>query len=289
MSARCIPRSCVTNRVPARSAAWRWNRRTVTLEDAANPELVDMTRRFWISVALSLPLFILAMSDMIPGQPLQHTFSPRLLTWIQLVLATPVVLWGGWPFFERGWHSIVNRSLNMFTLIAIGVGAAYLYSVCAAHSFPEVFPQSFCGHGGTVAVYFEAAAIITTLVLARSGAGAARAQPNQQRDQSVFSGSRRRPRDLFTTTAGKRTCLLDRVQVGDRLRVRPGEKVPVDGVVVEGATSIDESMITGEPIPVEKTKGQQSDRRHREWNRQCRDWTPSESAAKLCSRRSSAW
>ncbi len=125
--------------------------RTVTLEEEENPELVDMTRRFWISAALSLPLFIVAMSDMLPGQLVQHLFSPRLLTWFQFALATPVVLWGGWPFFERGWHSIVNRSLNMFTLIAIGVGAAYLYSVVAT-IFPDIFPESFYGYSGTVAV-----------------------------------------------------------------------------------------------------------------------------------------
>ena len=138
--------------------------RTVTLEEEANPELIDMTRRFWVGVVLSLPIAFLAMSEMIPGQPLQRSFSPRLLNWIQLALATPVVLWGGWPFFQRGWTSIVNRSLNMFTLIAIGVGTAYVYSV-AATLFPDVFPPSFRGHGGEVAVYFDAAAVITTLVL----------------------------------------------------------------------------------------------------------------------------
>ncbi len=138
--------------------------RTVTLEEEANPELVDMTRRFWVGVILSLPIALLAMSEMIPGQPLQRSFSPRLLNWLQLLLATPVVLWGGWPFFQRGWTSIVNRSLNMFTLIAIGVGTAFVYSL-AATLFPDVFPPSFRGHDGEVAVYFDAAAVITTLVL----------------------------------------------------------------------------------------------------------------------------
>ncbi|MGH7798299.1 MAG: heavy metal translocating P-type ATPase [Candidatus Binatia bacterium] len=227
--------------------------RAVTLEDAPNPELADMTRRFWISAALSLPLFIVAMSDMLPGQPLQHTVSPRLLTWIQFIIATPVVLWGGWPFVERGWHSIVNRSLNMFTLIAIGVGAAYVYSVVAT-LFPEIFPESFYGHSGTVAVYFEAAAIITTLVLL--------GQVLELRARSQTSSAIKALLGLSPKTArvvyedGREGDVpLDRVAVGDRLRIRPGEKVPVDGIVLEGATSIDESMVTGEPIPVEKSKG----------------------------------
>jgi Cu+-exporting ATPase len=228
-------------------------RRTVTLEEKANPELVDMIRRFWISLALSVPLFLLAMSDMIPGQPVQRRFSPRLLNWIQLVLATPVVLWGGWPFFERGWQSIVNRSLNMFTLIAIGVGAAYGYSLVATLA-PGIFPQSFYVHGGTVAVYFEAAAIITTLVLL--------GQVLELRARSKTSNAIRALLGLAPNTArlirddGTEVDLpLEQVKPGDRLRVRPGEKIPVDGVVVEGSTSVDESMVTGEPIPVEKTKG----------------------------------
>jgi Cu+-exporting ATPase len=227
--------------------------RTVTLEDAPNPELIDMTRRFWISAALSLPLFILAMSDMFPGQPLQHLGSPRLLTWIQFALATPVVLWGGWPFFERGWQSIANRSLNMFTLIAIGVGTAYVYSVVAT-LFPDIFPESFYGHSGTVAVYFEAAAVITALVLL--------GQVLELRARSQTSSAIKALLGLAPKTArlihddGKEEDVpMDRVRAGDRLRVRPGEKVPVDGVVLEGETSIDESMVTGEPIPVEKFKG----------------------------------
>ena len=228
--------------------------RTVSLEDQPNPELIDMTRRFWVSAGLSLPLFILAMSDMLPGQPLQQLVSPRLLTWFQFVIASPVVLWGGWPFFVRGWHSIVNRSLNMFTLIAIGVGAAYVYSVVAT-LFPNIFPPSFYAHSGTVvAVYFEAAAIITTLVLL--------GQVLELRARSQTSSAIKALLGLSPKTArlihddGKEEDVpLDRVKVGDRLRVRPGEKVPVDGIVLEGATSIDESMVTGEPIPVEKSKG----------------------------------
>ena len=227
--------------------------RTVTLEDAPNPELVDMTLRFWISAALSLPLFILAMSDMLPGQPLQHLLSPRLLTWVQFILATPVVLWGGWPFFVRGWRSIVNRSPNMFTLIAIGVGAAYFYSVVAT-LFPDIFPPSFYGHSGTVAVYFEAAAIITTLVLLGQVLEL-RARSRTSSAIKALLGLSPKTARLIREDGREEDVPLDRVQVGDRLRVRPGEKVPVDGVVVEGATSIDESMITGEPIPVEKSKG----------------------------------
>jgi len=227
--------------------------RTVTLEDAPNPELLDMTRRFWISAALSLPLFILAMSDMLPSQPLQHIASPRLLTWIQFVLATPAVLWGGRPFFERGWQSIVNRSLNMFTLIAIGVGAAYMYSVVAT-IFPGIFPESFYGHSGTVAVYFEAAAIITTLVLLGQVLEL-RARSQTSSAIKALLGLSPKSARLMHDDGKEEDVPLDRVKVADRLRVRPGEKVPVDGLVLEGATSIDESMVTGESIPVEKSKG----------------------------------
>ena len=227
--------------------------RTVTLDDAPNPELVDMTRRFWISAVLSLPLFILAMSDMIPGQPLQHVASPHLLNWIQFVLATPVVLWGGWPFFERGWRSIANRSPNMFTLIAIGVGAAYVYSVIAT-LFPDIFPPSFYGHSGTVAVYFEAAAVITTLVLLGQVLEL-RARSQTSSAIKALLGLAPKSARLIYPDGREEDVPLDRVKVGDRLRVRPGEKVPVDGIVIDGATSIDESMVTGEPIPVEKTKG----------------------------------
>ena len=225
--------------------------RTVTAEAEANPELADMTRRFWVSAALTVPLFLLAMSEMIPGRPLQQAFSPRLLLWIQFALATPVVLWGGWPFFQRGWASLVNRSLNMFTLIAIGTGAAYGYSAVAA-LFPDLFPDSFRGHSGEVAVYFEAAAVITTLVLL--------GQVLELRARSQTSSAIRALLGLTPKTArvvrndGSEADLpLDQVQPGDRLRVRPGEKIPVDGVILEGTSAVDESMVTGEPIPVEKT------------------------------------
>jgi len=226
--------------------------RTITLEDAPNPELVDMTRRFWIGVVLSVPIVFLAMSEMIPGQPLQRSFSPGLLNWLQLLLATPVVLWGGWPFFQRGWKSIVNRSLNMFTLIAIGVGTAYVYSV-AATLFPNAFPQSFRGHGGEVGVYFDAAAVITTLVLLGQVLEL-RARSQTSKAIKALLGLAPKTARLLRDDGTETDVPLERVQVGDRLRVRPGEKIPVDGVVLEGATSVDESMITGEPIPVEKIK-----------------------------------
>ena len=227
--------------------------RTVTLDEEANPELIDMTRRFWVGVVLSLPIAFLAMSEMIPGQPLQRSFSPRLLNWLQLLLATPVVLWGGWPFFQRGWTSIVNRSLNMFTLIAIGVGTAFVYSL-AATLFPDVFPPSFRGHGGEVAVYFDAAAVITTLVLLGQVLEL-RARSKTSKAIKALLGLAPKTARLLRDDGTETDVPLERVQVGDRLRVRPGEKIPVDGIVLEGTTSVDESMITGEPIPVEKTKG----------------------------------
>lgn len=226
--------------------------RTVAVEEA-NPELVEMKRRFWISLVLSLPVLFLAMSEMIPGQPIQHALSQKLINWIEFALATPVVLWGGWPFFQRGWFSIVTGHLNMFTLIAIGTGTAYLYSI-AAVLFPQFFPNSFKGHSGEVAVYFEAAAIITTLVLL--------GQVLELRARSQTSSAIKALLGMAPKTArrinndGQESDIsLDQVHPGDLLRVRPGEKVPVDGEVVEGASSIDESMVTGEPIPVEKSAG----------------------------------
>ena len=227
--------------------------RTVNLEEEANPELVDMTRRFWIGVVLSAPIAFLAMSDMIPGQPVQRIVSPQLLNWLQLVLATPVVLWGGWPFFQRGWASIINRSLNMFTLIAIGVGTAYVYSVVAT-LFPHLFPQSFRGHNGEVGVYFDAAAVITTLVLLGQVLEL-RARSKTSRAIKALLGLAPKTARLIRDDGTEVDVPFERVKPGDRLRVRPGEKIPVDGIVLEGTTSVDESMITGEPIPVEKTKG----------------------------------
>jgi Cu+-exporting ATPase len=225
--------------------------RVVTLEEEANPELVDMTRRFWISAALSLPLLLLAMSEMIADGRIVTELSPQLYIWIQAILATPVVLWGGWPFFERGWRSIVNRSPNMFTLIAIGSGAAYGYSMLALLA-SGLIPASFGGHHGLPPVYFEAAAVIITLVLlgqvlelrARSRTGSA--------IKSLLGLAPATAR-LLRENGDEVDVPLEQVRPGDLLRVRPGEKIPVDGLIMEGASSVDESMISGEPVPVEKT------------------------------------
>ena len=218
--------------------------------DDGNPELEDMTRRFWVSLALTAPILAFMLAELLPGRPLDRVVSHGLRNWIEFALATPVVLWGGWPFFERGWTSIVSRYLNMFTLIALGVGAAYAYSVAATFA-PGLFPESF-RMGGEVAVYFEPAAVIVVLVLL--------GQVLELRARSRTSAAIRTLLGLAPKTARRldpdgveRDVLLDLVVVGDRLRVRPGERVPVDGIVIDGATSIDESMVTGEPIPVEKT------------------------------------
>ncbi len=227
--------------------------RTASASDEDNPELRDMTRRFWISAILTLPLLGIAMADMLPGMPLQHALPGAWLPWIEFLLASPVVLWGGWPFFERGWASVVNRSTNMFTLIAMGTGVAYIYSVAAALA-PGIFPASFREMSGRPAVYFEAAAAIVTLVLlgqvlevrARSRTGAA--------IRALLDLAPRTARVLRDNSA-EEDIRLDRVKVGDHLRVRPGEKVPVDGVVLEGQSWVDESMITGESAPVERTPG----------------------------------
>jgi Cu+-exporting ATPase len=228
--------------------------RTVTLAEEENHELKDMRRRFWVSVVVTIPLFVIGMSDLIPGAPLQRIVPPSVLPWLQLILASPVVLWGGWPFFVRAWQSIVNRSLNMFTLIGLGVGVAYSYSVVGT-LFPSSFPYSFRGHGGTVPVYFEAAAVITTLVLL--------GQVLELKARSQTSSAIKALLGLAPKTArriskdgSEQDVPLDQVQVGDLLRVRPGEKIPVDGVVVEGTSAVDEAMVTGESIPVEKTAGE---------------------------------
>jgi Cu+-exporting ATPase len=228
--------------------------RTVAVEDEANPELVDMTRRFWVSLGLTLPLLIMAMADMFLGEWLPSGLrSSRLLIWVQFVLATPVVLWGGWPFFERGWASLVNRSLNMFTLIAIGVGTAYGYSVVAT-LFPDIFPHAFRGHGGEAAVYFEAAAVITTLVLLGQVLEL-RARSQTSSAIKALLGLAPKMARRLRDDGSEEDIPLEHVQPGDRLRIRPGEKVPVDGVVLEGESPVDESMITGEPVPVEKVRG----------------------------------
>ena len=226
---------------------------TVSADEGPDPELVDMTRRFWTGLVLTLPLLAFVMGDMLPGEPLRHLISGRVLAWLQLVLATPVVLWAGWPFFVRGWASIVNRSLNMFTLIAIGTGMAYLYSVVGTVA-PGLFPDSFRTHGGEIGLYFEAAAVITVLVLL--------GQVLELRARSQTSSAIKALLNLTPPTARhirpdgiEEDVPLESVQVGDRLRVRPGERIPVDGVVVEGTSAVDESMVTGEPIPVEKVSG----------------------------------
>src|SRR5258705_381189 len=227
--------------------------RTVGAVEGPDPELEDMTRRFWIALVLTLPLLVFVMGDMLPGLPLRHLIPGRVSAWLQLALATPVVLWAGWPFFERGWASIVNRSLNMFTLIALGTGMAYIYSVVGTLA-PELFPASFRTHGGEVGLYFEAAAVITVLVLL--------GQVLELRARSQTSSAIRALLRLAPPTARRlrddgteEDVPLEHVQVGDRLRVRPGEKIPVDGVVLEGRSAVDESMVTGESMPVEKTAG----------------------------------
>ena len=223
--------------------------RAISADKQDNPELRDMTRRFWVSLGLALPVLVSAMS----GGLLRQFAPARFWTWFELILATPVVLWGGWPFFVRAWQSLVSRSLNMFTLVGLGVGVAYGYSLIAA-LLPGIFPASFRDETGGVAVYFEAAAMITTLVLlgqvlelrARSRTGAA---------IRALLGLAPKTARVVGKDGSESDLPLEQVKVGDRLRVRPGEKVPVDGVVLEGTSSVDESMISGEPIPVEKKTG----------------------------------
>jgi len=230
--------------------------RDVTLDDeTANPELADMTRRFWLAAAFTLPLVAVAMGDLLPGEPISRMLSPRARTLLELGLATPVCLWSAWPFYLRFVQSLRNKSLNMWTLIGLGVGVAYGYSVIAALA-PQVFPTSFRGPGGEVAVYFEAAGMIVTLILlgqvlelrARGQTGAA-----IKKLLGLAAKTARRIRD----DGSDEDVPLAHVATGDRLRVRPGEKVPVDGVILQGTSSVDESMVTGEPIPVEKHEGDQ--------------------------------
>ncbi|RVC41157.1 heavy metal translocating P-type ATPase, partial [Mesorhizobium sp. M4A.F.Ca.ET.090.04.2.1] len=223
-----------------------------TGDEGPNPELVDFTRRFWVSAVLSLPLLVIAMAPML-GLSFESLIDDRTKTWAELALASPVVLWAAFPFFHRGWDSIRNRSPNMWTLISLGVGAAYLYSV-AATLFPDIFPHQFRGHGGAVPVYFEAAAVIVALVFL--------GQVLELRARERTGSAIRALLDLAPKTArligadgSESDVPLDTVKAGDRLRIRPGDAVPVDGVVLEGRSAIDESMITGEPLPVEKTEG----------------------------------
>jgi len=221
-------------------------------EEGESPELRDMTRRFRVSLVLTLPVFALAMSEMVPGLKVLEILSMKVQSWIQCLLASPVVLWGGAIFFQRGWKSLVHRNLNMFTLISLGTGVAYTYSL-AAILFPGAFPPSLRGPEGNVAVYFEAAAVIITLVLL--------GQVLELRARQATSGAIRALLGLAPKTArrvgddgSEEDIPLDKVEKGNRLRVRPGEKVPVDGVVMEGSSSVDESMISGEPLPVKKAR-----------------------------------
>jgi len=227
--------------------------RTVAAEDEQSAELVDMRRRLWFAAALTLPLVVVAMGDMLPSHPISSLMSTRTRVWLELGLATPVCLWSAWPFFVRAVASVRNRSLNMFTLIGLGVSVAYLYSLVAA-LLPDIFPPSFREESGEVAVYFEAAAVITTLILL--------GQVLELRARSQTSSAIRKLLGMAAKSARRlredgteEDVPLDSVEAGDRLRVRPGEKVPVDGVVLDGRSSVDESLVTGEPIPVEKHVG----------------------------------
>jgi Cu+-exporting ATPase len=228
--------------------------KTITAGEEESPELIDMTRRFWTSAVLTVPLVIIAMRHYIPGLSIIDRFlSPEIMKWVELVLATPVVLWGAWPFFVRGWQSIITWNPNMFTLIGLGVGVAYIYSIVAA-LFPGLFPKSFRGESGEVGMYFEAAAVIVTLVLlgqvmelrARTRTGAA-----IKALLGLAPKTARRIQD-----GNEEDVPLEQIKVEDLLRVRPGEKIPVDGTVTEGLSSVDESMISGEPIPVLKQSGE---------------------------------
>jgi Cu+-exporting ATPase len=226
--------------------------RSILADEGPNPELLDMARRFWVGLLLSVPLFVLAMGGMV-YPPLEHFLHQPLALWGQLVLASPVVLWCGWPFFQRAWTSLVNHSPNMFTLIGLGVGASYVYSVVATVA-PQVFPEGFRAAGGVVLPYFETAAAITVLVLlgqvlelrARGQTGTAIRK---------LLGLAPKTARLIGPTGQEDDIPLELIQVGDLLRVRPGEKVPVDGIVTEGRSAVDESMISGEPLPVEKGPG----------------------------------
>src|SRR5271168_4403096 len=226
---------------------------TATADVGDNRELADMSRRFWVGLVLTLPVFVLEMGGHIPALGLDNLIPPRTSNWIQFALSTPVVLWAGWPFFERAWASVVHRSLNMFSLIALGIGASYLYSVFAIFA-PETFPAGFRDMGGTVSVYFEAAAVITVLVLL--------GQVLELRAREQTGGAIRALLNLAPKTARRlraggddEEVPIERVQVGDRVRVRPGDGVPVDGEVLEGKSAVDESMVTGESMPSAKQPG----------------------------------
>jgi len=228
--------------------------RTVSAEAEENQEYIYMRNRFWVSAVLSLPLVLIAMRDILGLGFIENHIAPKLLHWGEFILATPVVLWGGWVFYKRAWKSIITWNLNMFTLIGLGTAVAYIYSVVAVF-LPDIFPAAFRSEEGTVSVYFEAAAVIVTLVLlgqmleqrARSRTGAA---------IKALLGLAPKTARRIDADGSEEDVPLDQVQEGDRLRVRPGEKIPVDGKVLEGSSNVDESMITGEPVPVEKKKGE---------------------------------
>ena len=225
---------------------------TVSAYVEVDPELEDMSRRFWVCLALTTPLLLVSMAEMIPGVALPPFLTGQILVWLQFALAAPVVLWGGLPFFERGWASIVHRNLNMFTLISLGTGAAFVFSAAAA-LVPGMFPASFHQHG-RVAVYFEPAAVITTLVLLGQ---VLELKARRQTGSAIRGLLGLAPKTALRLENGgeEHEVALDQIALGDRLRVRPGEKIPVDGIVTEGHSAIDESMISGEPIPVEKAVG----------------------------------
>ena len=223
-----------------------------SLDEGASPELIDFTRRFWVAAILAVPVTVMTMGAELFGW---HLLPPRMASLVQLVLATPVVLWAGWPFFERGWASIKTRNLNMFTLIAIGVGVAYAYSAFAA-LLPGLFPPSFRSPEGQVPIYFEAAAIITALVLLGQVLEL-RARASTGEAIRALLGLAPKTARVVRSDGAEEDVPLELVSVGDRLRVRPGEKIPVDGVVVDGRSAVDESMLTGEPVPVSKEMGDQ--------------------------------
>jgi Cu+-exporting ATPase len=222
-------------------------------EEEENLELIDMSRRFWVSLILSLPVFMLAMIHDVMPEFSARLLSPRPMQWVEFVLSTPVVWWGGWPFFQRGWLSLTTRCLNMFTLIALGIGTAWSYSVLAVF-LPQIFPSSMIDRNGIVAVYFEAAAVITTLVLLGQVLEL-RARSRTSAAIKMLLGLAPKTARIHRTDGSETDIPLEQVKPGDILRVRPGEKVPVDGIVIEGTSSIDESMVTGEPMPVEKVSG----------------------------------
>lgn len=225
----------------------------VTLEQGENPELVDFSKRFKVSLFLSIPLFLLAMSDMIPGQPLQHSVNSTLLIYVQFLLATPVVLWCGLPLIKRGYDSLKFKSLNMFTLIAMGTLAAYVYSLVATFA-PGLFPENYRVHGGVIAVYYEAASVIITLVLLGQ---VLELRARTRTGNAIKALLQLAPKEAsrINPDGSEEKVLITDIKVGDQLRVKPGEKVPVDGILLEGKSVVDESMITGEPLPVQKITG----------------------------------